>query len=173
MTNIDEIKDYLKSNSISNTLDKYHKVDELYIILNIIIEEHKFHSIVEVLRKFPRTNEFDEIKQKVLNEYCNYLDSYKIMNLISIISDDELKLDLLYKYFDKFEENYEITYVINSLNDDKIKINTFKEYIQYYDSEDFSDYLRKIKNDNLRTSEFLLYKEQFPDFRLDWIAHSY
>ena len=173
MANIDEIKDYLKSNNIFKTLDKYYEVDDLYIILNTFIEEHKFHSIVEVLRKFPQTNEFDEIKKKVFNDYSNYLDSYKIMDLISIISNDELKLDLFYKYFDKFEENYEITHVINSLNDDKIKINTFKEYIKCYDSETFSDYLRKIKNDTLRTREFLLYKEQFPDFRLDWLAHSY
>ncbi len=173
MANIDEIKEYLKSNGVYDALVKYHKVDELYVILNIFIEEHKFYIIDEVLRKIPRTNKVDEISKNILNEYSKYLDSYQIKNLISIIFSDELKLDLFYKYLDKFEKNYEIACVINSLNDDKIKINIFSEYIQCYDSEEFSDYLRKIKNDNLRTNEFLLYKEQFPDFRLDWIADSY
>lgn len=173
MTKRNEIKDYLKLNSLFNTLDKYHEVDELYIILNILIEDHKFHSITEVLSSFPLTNEFDEIKEKVLNQYSNYFDSYKIINLISKISSDETKLNLFYKYFDKFEENHEIAHVIHSLNNDNLKKKTFAAHIKYYDSETFSDYLRKLKDDNLRTSEFLLYKNQFPDFRLDWIAHSY
>ena len=173
MEKISEIKEYLKSNNIFSVLYKYHEVDELYIILNILIEEHKFHSISAVLSKFPLTNEFDEIKKKALNQYSDYLDSYQLMNLISKISSDEVKFDLFYKYFDKFEENYEITYVINSLKNDNLKGKTFREYIKYYDSETFSDYLRKLKDDNLRTSEFLLYKNQFPDFRLDWIADSY
>lgn len=173
MAKIEEIKNYLKSNNIFNTLDKYHEVDELYIILNILIEEHKFYSIVEVLLKFPLTNDFDEIKKKTLNEYSEHLNSYEIMCLISKISNDKIKLDLFYKYFNYFKEKYEITNVINSLNNDKLKKEIFKDNIKYYDSESFSDYLRKIKDDNLRTSEFLLYKGQFPDFRLDWIAYSY
>lgn len=159
MANEEEIKNYLKSNNIFNTLDKYYHDDELLILLNIILEEHQYYNIIFVLNKLSYKKEFDEIRQKVLDENINYIDSFDIMLIISTIFDDELKLYLLNKYFDKFDKNFEIAHIINSLHGDKIKINTFKEYIQYYESESFSDYLRKIKDDNLRTSEFLLYKE--------------
>ena len=51
MANEEEIKNYLKSNNIFNTLDKYYHDDELFILLNIILEEHQYYNIIFVLNK--------------------------------------------------------------------------------------------------------------------------
>ena len=67
----------------------------------------------------------------------------------------------------------EVEGIIITLKDDNLKKKLFRDYIKYFNAEDFSDYVRSIKDDDSRTSEFLLFKDKFLDYRLDWIISSY
>lgn len=173
MTKKEEIKEYLMFHNIYDALEKYDNIEELNIILEIVIEKRYFYDVSTVLLKFPKNNKSDLFKENVLSNYVSHLNSYEIREIICSIFNDQTKLKLLYEYFDFLSKNNEIVHIIDSLNDDTLKVNQFRKNIKYYDSESFSDYLKRIKDSSLRTKEFLLYKEQFPDFRLDWIALSY
>lgn len=173
MTKKEEIKKYLMFHHIYDALEKYNNIEELNIILEIVIEKRYFYNVSTVLLKFPKNNKSDLSKENVLSNYVSHLNSYEIREIICSIFNDQTKLKLLYEYFDFLSKNNEIVHIINSLNDDILKANQFRNNIKYYDSVSFSDYLRRIKNNSLRTKEFLLYKKQFPDFELGWIALSY
>ena len=166
MTKKEEIKEYLMFHNIYDALEKYDNIEELNIILEIVIEKRYFYDVSTVLLKFPKNNKSDLFKENVLSNYVSHLNSYEIREIICSIFNDQIKLKLLYEYLDFLSKNNEIVHIINSLNDDTLKVNQFRKNIKYYDSESFSDYLRRIKDSSLRTKEFLLYKEQFPDFRL-------
>ena len=173
MTIQDEIKKYFNSHNIYDCLEKYKSIDELHIILNIMIENQNFNNIDIILSKFPLNFETDIIKQNILLRYSVRIFPYVISKIVCMIYSDELKLKLFKEYFNSFDDNYQITCIINSLNDDNLKQQIFKDNIKYYDEEGFSNYLRRIKDDALRTKELVLYKTQFPDFRLDLVARSY
>ncbi len=176
----EEIKSYYlndniyRRHNIIDVVQKYNKDTDLIILLEITILNKQYFDIETIISRFPRREEFDKIKTDVISKCASNVSDYALSSIISKIYSDNIKIGLLNQYFDRLKEEYLfITLIINSIRNDILKSEYFRKYIDYYDSDSFSDFLRNIKDDEFRTSEFLLYKDNFPDYRLDWIAGAY
>ena len=176
----EEIKSYYlndniyRRHNIIDVVEKYNKDTDLIIILKLALLNKEYFDIETIIRKFPRREKFDKIKIDTIFKCANNVEVYDLCYMISSIYSDNIKIELFKKYFDRLECEYlYITLIINSIKNDNLKSEYFREYIDYYDSDSFSDYLRNIKDDEFRTSEFLLYKDKFSDYTLDWIAGAY
>lgn len=159
MLNKKEINDYFKLYGIYEVLDKYHEVDDLYIVLNIIIENKMFSQFDNVLSRFPKTNEYDEIKEDILNKYFKYINSYEIMDIIIKIDSGQLKENVFKKYIGIF--NDEELYTMYLHIDDSKKEIFLEKYIKYYNSYVFCRICLKLfrsKNDNIKKVNIFLDK---------------
>ena len=168
-----EIEKYLDKNSIFNAVNFYNEPNELMIILNIVISRKRWDNIDTVMTKFPYTEEYDDLKINIINLYGCFFKEYDLKNLIRCIFNDNSKLEIFNKNISNFSDTISVRQIVNSFNSDDLKCDLFARYQCYFDGEGFSDYLRKLKSDETRKSEFNKYVKQYDSIRLDWIAASF
>ena len=168
-----EIEKYLDKNSIFNAVNFYNEPNELMIILNIVISRKRWDNIDTVMTKFPYTEDYDDLKINIINLYGCFFKEYDLKNLIRCIFNDNSKLEIFNKNISKFSDIISFRQIVNSFNSDELKCDLFARYQYYFDGEGFSDYLRKLKSDETRKSEFHKYVKQYDSIRLDWIAASF
>ncbi len=170
MRSRDDILNDLRYHNVNELVKKY-EVDELLILMNVVINKGWFNYIDCILKALPKSKKYDKYKLNLIT-YLNGISPSSIYYVILNIYNDQIKIEKMKKHLLN-EENYKITNIICSLNSDEYKPFVFKEFSNRFNSESFSNYLKGIKDDDIRTKEFNLYKEQFSDYRLDWIAGAY
>ncbi len=172
MATKEELREMLSKEHMFGVLNKHHKIDELYALLDIMRDRGYFHDVDYVLRNFPKTKEYDSLKINILNEIISKVSPFVASEIIVLIVDDYAKLETLEKYRHLFD-NFEISNVISSIRSDNVRKEMFRKNIDNFNDEEFSDYLRNIKSDKLRMEEFLLFKDKYPNYNLAWFAASF
>ena len=61
MATKEELREMLSKEHMFGVLNKHHKIDELYALLDIMRDRGYFHDVDYVLRNFPKTKEYDSL----------------------------------------------------------------------------------------------------------------
>ena len=69
MTKNDLIKEELSTMHVLDVLNKYDNVDDLFIILNLLLEKRDYRNIGTVLAHLPVILQYDETKCFILKKY--------------------------------------------------------------------------------------------------------
>lgn len=169
-----KLSEKLEHTNLYDVLDENKDVESLQIIIDILIQQKRWHYIVDVLRQFPKNPLYDDFKISLINTYKENFYDDDLMYFIPLIIDDTKKEIVLRQFVDILtEEKERICFVIVRFNSDEVKKRLFREYKEYFDGIDFSDYLRYLKSDDLRLSEFNEFSNEYETFRIDWIASSF
>lgn len=172
-----EIEEFMKKNHYNKYViaEKYNNSpEELEIIKNILIEEEKYEDLEQILRAFPHNEEYDYLKREILDSYSNSLNDFDLCSIICCITNDNLKLEMYTKFYERIKEFNSLTII--SFSDDNIKMKLYKEHRNDFvlnGEGNLCFYIRNLNDDDNKRSEFLQYKDDYNEINLENIALSF